>query len=180
MKKDASLKIKLPNTPGDTSPGIVYGARSRPVANPLGIGSGAILGVEQYAEGFPLVNVRRHWLTLSAAVVLMVPLLGWGLMQLPQAKLSPGWLELPVGSSAAMLGKRLRDEHGMTLPVWAFRLLARVNGSAARLRPGTLSQCTALLASMAALRSLLFRQAKALGFIRCVHPQVWVVGRHRL
>ncbi len=82
------------------------------------------------------MNVRRHWLTLIAALVLMLPIVGWGCLQLPLAKLSPGSLELPVGSSAVQLGKLLRDEHGMTLPVWAFRWLARINDSAARLQAG--------------------------------------------
>ncbi len=92
--------------------------------------------VRQRADGFILVNVRRHWLALSAALVLLLPVVGWGYLQLPQARLAPGLLELPVGSSAAQLGKRLREEHGMTLPVWAFRWLARTNGSAARLQAG--------------------------------------------
>ena len=98
--------------------------------------AGSLLDARQYAQGALLVIVRRSWLTLMMAFVLLVPMVGYGFLQLPQAKLSPGSLELPVGASAAQLGKLLRDTHGMTLPVWAFRWLARMNGSAARLQAG--------------------------------------------
>ena len=82
------------------------------------------------------MNVRRRWLTVVAALVLGLPIAGWIALQLPKAKLAAGSLELPVGSSAVQLAGLLRDDHEMTLPVWAFRWLARMNGSAGRLQAG--------------------------------------------
>jgi UPF0755 protein len=80
--------------------------------------------------------LRRNLVVSCVVLVLVLPVLGWAVAQLPRQPLEAGVLDVPVGTHAGELAAQLREGHGMRMPVWLFRLYTRLDGSAARLQAG--------------------------------------------